>query len=70
MIYQIKPGFSFLDSDGQAKTGGQCIDLSDEAAVLHAEKIEQQIVGAAKPSGKINERHNVPDNVRDTVREA
>ena len=40
MHYRIKPGNSFLDVDGKIKTGGDTIDLSDDAAAAHAEKIE------------------------------
>lgn len=40
MHYRIKPGYSFLDADSKIKTGGDTIDLSDDAAAAHAEKIE------------------------------
>lgn len=39
MKYTINPGYSFLDSDGTVKTGGQTIGLSEDVAKAHAEKV-------------------------------
>lgn len=40
MKYKIKPGHSFLDSDGTRKEGGAVIELSDDVAAAHADKID------------------------------
>ena len=40
MKYRIKPGASFRDSDDSIKTGGQTIELSQDVAALHADKVE------------------------------
>jgi hypothetical protein len=40
MIYKIRPGYSFLDSDGSTKTGGELIELSDDFANQHCEKVQ------------------------------
>lgn len=37
--YQIRPGESFRDSDDTVKGGGQLIELCDEMAVVHRDKI-------------------------------
>lgn len=42
MRYTINPGYSFLDDDGSTKTGGDTIDLSDESAAQHREKVTPQ----------------------------
>ena len=39
MKYTINPGYSFLDSDGTVKTGGDTIEVSDDEAKSHAEKL-------------------------------
>ena len=39
MKYIIQPGHSFVDSDGTVKTGGQVIELSDDVARTHADKV-------------------------------
>ena len=39
MKYTIQPGYSFLDSDGTVKTGGQIIGVSDDVAKAHPEKL-------------------------------
>jgi hypothetical protein len=39
-LYQIRPGFAFVDSDGSTKTGGETIDLDDEFARANAHKVQ------------------------------
>jgi hypothetical protein len=39
MRYTINPGHGFLDGDGSVKSGGQTIELSDEAAAAHRDKV-------------------------------
>lgn len=41
MKYRIKPGHSFRDSDNTIKTGGDQIELDDEAAKAHADKVDR-----------------------------
>lgn len=40
MFYKIKGGCSFRDSDGSIKTGGEFIELDDETAELHKDKLD------------------------------
>lgn len=40
MLRKIKPGYTFVDSDGSLKSGGQMIALDDEIAQAHREKLE------------------------------
>ncbi|MEY8688328.1 MAG: hypothetical protein AB9M53_00430 [Leptothrix sp. (in: b-proteobacteria)] len=44
--YRILPGASFRDSDGSVKTAGELIDLGDDLAALHADKVERANVEA------------------------
>lgn len=37
--YLIKAGESFRDSDGSIKTGGQTIELDEQMAALHRDKL-------------------------------
>lgn len=37
--YKIRPGESFRDSDGSIKGGGETIELCDEMAAVHRDKI-------------------------------
>lgn len=37
--YRINPGYSFRDVDGSIKAGGETIELSDDVAEAHAEKV-------------------------------
>ncbi len=38
--YEIKAGFSFLVSPGKVLASGELIELEDDVAKLHSEKIE------------------------------
>lgn len=38
--YKILPGHSFRDSDDSVKSGGDDIELSEEFAAQHADKVE------------------------------
>lgn len=38
--YKIRPGESFRDSDGSIKGGGETIELCDEMAAVHRDRIE------------------------------
>ena len=38
--YRIRPGHSFRDSDGSTKSGGDLIELGEDIAQLHADKVE------------------------------
>lgn len=40
MKYRILPGHSFRDSDNTVKTGGDTIELSEDVAKAHADKVE------------------------------
>ena len=42
--FKIRPGESFLDSDGSVKTGGQLIELDADMAKAHRDKIEPQAI--------------------------
>ena len=44
MKYLIKPGFTLVDSDGSLKTGGELIDLSDDFAQAHPDKVEPAVL--------------------------
>ncbi len=52
MKYRINPGHSFLDSDGSTKTGGDTIDLSDDVAQQHRDKVTalSEAISATDPS--------------------
>lgn len=41
MKYRILPGHSFRDSDNTVKTGGDTIELSEDVAKAHADKVEE-----------------------------
>lgn len=52
MKYIIKPGFSFVDSDGSVKSGGDSIALSADVATAHSDKVEAcELVLASAPTG-------------------
>lgn len=38
--YTIRGGYTFKEADGSTKSGGQTIELDDEMAKLHADKID------------------------------
>ena len=38
--YRIRQGESFRDSDGTIKTGGHTIELPDDMAALHLDKVK------------------------------
>lgn len=40
MFYKIKGGHSFRDADGSVKTGGQFIELDDDTAETHDDKLD------------------------------
>lgn len=40
--YRILPGHSFVDSDGSVKGGGQSIELGDDIAAQHPDKLQLQ----------------------------
>lgn len=44
MKYRIKPGFTLVDSDGSLKTGGELIDLSNDFAQAHPDKVEPAVL--------------------------
>ena len=64
MKYTINGGFSFLDSDGSTKTGGDTIELSDDVAAAHSEKVtplEAPATGAARgPALSLASRRDQP----------
>jgi hypothetical protein len=47
MKYKILPGNSFRDTDGSVKTGGELIDLDEDAARIHADKVEPVAVASS-----------------------
>lgn len=50
--YRIIGGYSFIDTDGSLKTGGQLIQLDADLAALHTGKVEPEPVAepAAEPA--------------------
>lgn len=61
--YRIRPGASFRAPDDSIKTGGQFIELPEELAEHHADKVEPdphtaeqaaeiEAAAAAKPAGE------------------
>jgi hypothetical protein len=40
MLFRIKPGHSFRDHDDTIKGAGELIELDEDAAQVHAQKIE------------------------------
>jgi hypothetical protein len=47
MLFRIKPGHSFRDHDDSIKGAGELIELGEDAAQLHAQKIEPAEAHAA-----------------------
>lgn len=55
--YRILPGASFRDVDGTVKTGGESIELPEDLAAQHADKLELP-AGADEPDAA-DEAHRV-----------
>ena len=58
MLYKIKPGYSFLDADGSTKTGGESIDLGDEFAATHADKVDALGTDTTSPASDAYQHNN------------
>lgn len=54
-LYTIRPGHSFREADGSVKSGGQTIELGEDIAELHADKVDLvDPLDAPAPAGSVD----------------
>jgi hypothetical protein len=51
--YTIRPGFSFRLSDTDIRAGGDTIELEDDVAALHREKLDAEPAAAPAPAAPV-----------------